>query len=92
MTMRILEDIYADEDILFQEIKKIAKSILEEKYTHGNIRINVFRIALFGYHDWTEFKISFLLTMCRELEKETGMDHQRIEAILFDRIESVKEQ
>ena len=92
MAMRILKDIYTDEDTLFQEIKKIAKSILTEQYIHGNIRINVFRIALFGYHDWTEFKISFLLRICLELEKETGMDHQRIEAILIDRIDPVREQ
>lgn len=89
MTIRIFEDIYKDEDTLFQAIKQLAKNILVGENDHGKVRIYSKRIALFGYHDWTEFKISFLGRMCGELEKETRMDRQRIEAILIDRIEPV---
>ncbi|VFJ14487.1 hypothetical protein [Candidatus Nitrosocosmicus franklandus] len=89
--MRMIDNIYENEDKLFRAVKQVAKSILVDKYVHGKIRIHLSRIILFGYYDWTEFKIKFLARMCRELEKETGMDCQSIEEILIDKIEPIGE-
>jgi hypothetical protein len=89
--LRMFDYVYEDEGTLFQAVKQLAKSILVDKYIHGKIRIYVSRITLFGYHDWTEFKIRFLNRLCGELEKEIGMDRQRIEVILKDRIEPIWE-
>lgn len=92
MTIRIFKDIYTDEDTLFQEVKQLAKSILDGEYRIGKIRIYLKRIALFGYSDWAEFKIRFLGRLCNELEKEMRMDRQSIEEILIDKIEPIGEQ
>lgn len=92
MTIRIFEDIYEDEDTLFQAIKPLTKSILIGEYKQGKIRINLAKIALFGYYDWPEFRIGFFGRICSELEKEVKMNRQRIEEILIDKIEPMWEQ
>ncbi|MDN5845358.1 MAG: hypothetical protein L0H53_03695 [Candidatus Nitrosocosmicus sp.] len=83
-------DFYEDKIVFYQTIKNQAKNILINKDSLEIIQIRKSKISLFGYYDKADFEERFVSTIFKELESEIGIDFEKIQSILADRIEFIE--